>query len=118
MADHADVDSVECETRAILRVESSMANSLRNTVHGYSTVRVKRKNITSTGGKVTPVLIPVWLITTKKDGKEYTFAINGQTGKLVGDLPLDKGAAKRWQFLITSAAAAGAFVLSWLLWLL
>ena len=111
MADHADVDSVECETRAILRVENSMANSLRNTVHGYSAVRVKRKNITSTGGKVTPVLIPVWLITTKKDGKEYTFAINGQTGKLTCNVPTDKKKA----FLWGTGAFAGAFGLGTLL---
>ena len=35
--------------------------------------------------------MPVWLLSTKWNGKSFLFAMNGQTGKLVGDLPLDKG---------------------------
>ena len=96
MADHADVDAAECESRAILRVESSMINSLRNTVRGYDSVTVRSKNISANGGKVTPVLMPVWLITTKKDDKVYTFAINGQTGELTCDVPTDKAKAFLW----------------------
>lgn len=96
MADHADVDAVECETRAIIRVENSMVDSLRETVKGYDYVRVRSKHITSQGSKVTPVLMPVWLITTIKDQKTYTFAINGQTGKLTCNVPTDKGKAFLW----------------------
>ncbi len=96
MADHADVDADACEKRAVERVESSMVNSLRNTVHGYDSVTVRSKNISASGGKVTPVLLPVWLITTKKDDKVYTFAINGQTGELTCDVPTDKGKAFLW----------------------
>ena len=96
MADHADVDAAACESRAILRVESSMINSLRNTVRGYDSVTVRSKNISASGGKVTPVLMPVWLITTKKDDKVYTFAINGQTGELTCDVPTDKAKAFLW----------------------
>lgn len=39
-------------------------------------------------------LLPVWLLSTKWQDKSYVFAMNGQTGKFVGDLPLDKG--KYW----------------------
>ena len=96
MADHADVDAVECETRAIVRVENSVSEALRKTVMGYSNVRERVRRIHSTGGKVTPVLMPVWLITTKKDDKTYTFAINGQTGKLTCNVPTAKGKAALW----------------------
>ena len=47
------------------------------------------------------MLLPVWLITTEKEGKTYTFAINGQTGQLTCDVPTDKGKAFLW--------GAGAF---------
>ena len=40
-------------------------------------------------------LLPVWLLTTKWNGTNYLFAMNGQTGKLVGNLPVDKG--KKWR---------------------
>jgi len=87
MADHADVDAAACEGRAVERVENSMESELRSTVTGYTSVHERSKNISAEGGKVTPVLMPVWLITTEKEGKTYTFAINGQTGKLTCDVP-------------------------------
>ncbi len=105
MADHADVDAEACEKRAVERVEKSVINSLRNTVSGFDSVSERRKSISSTGGKVSPVLMPVWLITTKNEDKVYTFAINGQTGKLTCDVPTDKGKA----FLWGAGAFAGVF---------
>ena len=41
-------------------------------------------------GKVHYALLPVWLLNTKWQGKDFLFAMNGQTGKMVGDLPVDK----------------------------
>ena len=105
MADHADVDAAACEGRAVERVENSMESGLRDTVKGYNSVRVRSKNIRAEGGKVTPVLMPVWLITTEKDDKTYTFAINGQTGKLTCDVPSNKGMA----FGIGAGVFAGVF---------
>ena len=96
MADHADVDAAACEGRAVERVEHSVENALRSTVGGYDSVSVRSKNILAEGGKVTPVLMPVWLITTEKDGKIYTFAINGQTGKLTCDVPADTKKSWLW----------------------
>lgn len=93
LADHADVDAKQCEGRAVERVENSIANAMRATVVGYTTVFEKSRNIFAEDGKVTPVLMPVWLITTEKEGKTYTFAINGQTGKLTCDVPTNKGKA-------------------------
>ena len=33
-------------------------------------------------------LLPVWILNTRWDGKDFLFAMNGQTGKLVGNLPV------------------------------
>ena len=33
--------------------------------------------------------MPVWMLHTTWNGKDYLFAMNGQTGKMVGDLPCD-----------------------------
>ena len=30
-------------------------------------------------------LLPVWFLNTKWNGKTYSFAMNGQTGKIIGD---------------------------------
>ena len=115
MADHADVNAAECEGRAMERVENSVSQALRATVNGYSRVSERSRNIHTEGGKVTPVLMPVWLITTEKEGTTYTFAINGQTGKLTCDVPADKKKSLLWG----GGVFAGVFGLAALaLWLL
>ena len=35
------------------------------------------------------VLLPVWVVTYVAKDKVYYFALNGQTGKTVGQLPID-----------------------------
>lgn len=32
-------------------------------------------------------MIPVWMMYTEYKGKNYVFGMNGQTGKLMGDIP-------------------------------
>lgn len=96
LADHADVDAEACEGRASQRVENSFSSALRGTVNGYTSVNERRRSIHAENGKVTPVLMPVWLITTEKEGKTYTFAINGQTGKLTCDVPADTKKSLVW----------------------
>ena len=63
-------------------------------------------------------LYPVWLLNTTWNGKKYTFVMNGQTGKLAGDLPMDKGAYIKWLLGVTGIVGAAVFALQFLLWLL
>lgn len=96
LADQADVDADVCEKRAVERVETSVSQAMRDSVSGYSSVSERSRSICSENGRATPVLMPVWLITTQKEGKTYTFAINGQTGKLTCDVPADKKKSLLW----------------------
>jgi hypothetical protein len=48
----------------------------------------------------------------------YTFAMNGQTGKFVGDLPEDKAAAGRFAALVGLGVAAATFAVTSLIWFL
>lgn len=102
MADHADIAAEDCKSRAAERVENSTEQAMRDSVTGYTSVSVRKKLIQSENGKATPVLLPVWLITTEKEEKAgkkiYTFAINGQSGELTCDVPADKG--KYWTWLL------------------
>ena len=98
MADHADADSDQCEKRAVERVESSVDEAMRDTVKDYDTVKVRTCRIYTENGRATPVLLPVWLMTTVKEGETYTFAVNGQTGKLTCDMPADKKKSLLWGF--------------------
>ena len=58
-------------------------------------------------------MLPVWMLTTKYKDENYTFAMNGQTGKLVGRLPTDKGKAYfflRFLFGLITSSGAGEFI--------
>ena len=96
MADHADASQDECEKRAVERVENSTSDAMRKTVKGYDTVTERGKIICTTKGTAVAALMPVWLMTTVKANKTYTFAVNGQTGSLTCDVPTDKKKAILW----------------------
>ena len=119
MADRADVDAAECERRVAERVKTTMAQVIRDTVTGYETVSVRGQDIRSSGGRVTPALMPVWLITTEKteigQKKIYTFAINGQSGRLTCDVPYDGGKATKWFLGVFAGVFAAGYAIMRLL---
>jgi len=90
MADKYDVSAEENAARAVARAKGSTLAALREDVKGYDTVSEKLSNINVKQGKISYALMPVWMLNTKWNGQNYMFAMNGQTGKLVGDLPEDK----------------------------
>ena len=118
LADKYDVDSEQSIERANERIKKSTENAFASTVQGYSTIIPESTSICLQNGKAKYALYPVWLLNTTWNGQKYTFAMNGQTGKFVGDLPLDKGAYKKWLFGLTSLIGAAVFAVSYLLWLL
>lgn len=90
LADKYDVSVEDCWERADSRCEETIKSALRNTVMGYQTCVATREWVNMERGKVHYALLPVWLLTTKWNGENYLFAVNGQTGKTVGDLPVCK----------------------------
>ncbi|MBR1458025.1 MAG: hypothetical protein IJ595_01435, partial [Oscillospiraceae bacterium] len=53
---------------------------------------------------------PVWFMNYQYQGKTYSFAINGQTGKQAGTPPLDTGKLLGVCALIAAACAVVAFL--------
>ena len=118
LADKYDVDAEASVERANKRIKNSTADAFAQTVQGYATVTPEASGIHLQNGRAKYALYPVWLLNTTWKGKKYTFAMNGQTGKFVGDLPLDKGAYKKWLFGLAGIVGAAVFALSYLIWLL
>ena len=69
-------------------------------------------------GRARYALYPVWILNTLWNGQKFTFAVNGQTGKTAGDLPMDKGAFWKWLGGISGAVAAAVFAIGYLLHML
>jgi len=112
------VDAEESMERANERIRKSTEEAFAKTVDGYDSIVPENTSIRLENGRAKYALFPVWILNTAWKGKTYTFAMNGQTGKMVGDLPLDKAAARRMQFGLTALITAAAFALSWLIWLI
>ena len=91
LADKFDVTVEQCQQRADQRCAGTLSSALRNTVTGYHTCTLIHDSVNLKRGKVHYALMPVWMLNTKWKGKDFLFAMNGQTGKLVGDLPVSRG---------------------------
>lgn len=107
LADQYDVSAKDNAKRAIARAKESTKNALFNDVKGYDTVTPRRENIRVQQGKAYYAMMPVWMLTTSYNGKDYKFAMNGQSGKPAGELPMDKG--KFWLTLLIVALAFVGF---------
>ncbi len=108
LADKYDVTAEACASRVKSRAENTITDLLRDTVVGYETVIPMNKRISVKKGKVSYALLPVWMLHTKWNDKDYLFAMNAQTGKLIGDLPVSKG--RFWGFFLGISAAASALI--------
>ena len=117
LADRYDVDANTSSARANERVRNSTQESFRKTVQGYSSVIPEGGNITLSEGKTSYAMYPVWIMNTTWKGEKYIFAMNGQTGKFVGNLPVDKGIAAKYLWGLTAAFSAGIFAVLSLIWL-
>ena len=88
LADKYDVSVEDSRERADKRCAGSLLSALESTVSGYTSCNETHRDIHLKRGKVYYALLPVWILNTRWEGKDFLFAMNGQTGKLVGSLPV------------------------------
>jgi len=115
MADKFDFCERHSIDRANERVRASCETAFRNTVAGYATVTPEYRGVYLKKSVVKYALMPVWVLCTTWRDKNYLFAMNGQTGKFIGDLPTDWGIFWRWFAIITVIAFAVLFGLALLI---
>lgn len=117
-ADKYDVNVQQSIQRANERVKKSTEQAFASTVTGYVSVTPESSNLRLSNGNAKYALYPVWILNTTWQNQKFTFAMNGQTGKFVGNLPLDKKAYWKWFAGMTAIGAAVAFLGTYLWWLL
>jgi len=81
------------ETRDIAneRIANSTRSLFASTTSHYDSCIPSSSSLSISQGKQEYVMYPVWLLNVKYKDKMYSFAMNGQTGKFVGELPSDNG---------------------------
>lgn len=92
--------------RAKDKISEYIESYISSTLLGYHSVNVKNKHIDTRNVSSDYVLLPVWMVSYDYNHSEYTFAMNGQTGKIVGKPPISNGKVATW----FSGIAAGTFL--------
>ena len=92
LADRYDVSIEESSDRAKARAVASAQNiAFSDARKGpYTSVLPYGSHVSFERGEVHYALLPVYILKVGWNGKNYLYAMNGQTGKFVGDLPVDR----------------------------
>ena len=112
------MDAKQSEARANERIRFGTEQAVRKTIKGYDTLTPENVSIQLKNGASHYALYPVWILNTTWKGKQYIFAMNGQTGKFVGNLPTDKGAYARWLVGLAAGITAAVFGILSLIWMI
>ncbi len=114
LADRYDVSAEESIERANERVKNSTISAFGETVCGYINVVPVNCGVNFSRGKIRYSLLPVWMLNIKYLDKIYKFAINGQTGKVVGEYPVCKKKRNRFFYKVFGISLTIALVIGWL----
>ena len=96
----------ELSQRAEKRAEKTAIDTLFKDVTGYSS-KIITDSIEKTQRKTSSkyVLLPVWMLNINFNNKIYTLAMNGQTGKFIGNLPISwKSVLKFWSIVFLASS--------------
>ncbi|MDQ0361328.1 hypothetical protein [Breznakia pachnodae] len=63
---------------------------MKGSVNKYSNVRINKEESKINVDDAKYAFFPVWFLNYHYENKDYKFTINGQTGKVVGEFPIDK----------------------------
>ena len=96
LAERYDESARDLAARVHQRIESTSRMLLRDTVAGYTNVSPGNCSVSMRSERADYAMLPVWLLNTKYKGETYHLAMNGQTGKMVGRLPMSKGRLAAW----------------------
>lgn len=102
-----DFDDEQMLPRIKSRVSDYVDSYIRSTINGYNTVSFIRKDINVRKKRADYTLLPVWMVCYDYRQAEHIFAMNGQTGKIVGKPPLSKGKIAAW----FAGISAGSFLI-------
>lgn len=86
-----DIGQKDNLERVITRVQNATKEQIRKESGTYQVKTIAAYRSRQHNVKATYALLPVWLINIDYLGKKYIYAINGQTGKIAGKLPMSVG---------------------------
>ena len=90
-AEKRDIDKDTLSKEIHAEIQKYAEKRMRNTVSGHTSFNVETQNHTIAKEEFKYTLLPVWVMTYRQSGNQvYYFAMNGQTGEIVGKLPINR----------------------------
>lgn len=90
LAEKKDIEKTDVSGSLQAEAKEYAGKMLRESIDGYSSVQSKHTSFSMVDEEYAYTLLPVWTITYPgKNGKTYYYSMNGQTGKVCGELPID-----------------------------
>ena len=90
LAEKRDVDRKDVQSEVDEELKGYARKVYESSIDGYDSVTVNDMDLQTINEDWEYGLMPVWFMNFKYNGKDYIYAMNGQTGKNFGELPLDK----------------------------
>ena len=90
LAEKYDVSKDDAFSDAKTRTLNSTKDQMLSSMLGYSSKTITSNNLESSINSTEYVLLPVWMVNVKYKDEYYLFAMNGESGKFIGNIPLDK----------------------------
>lgn len=112
LAKKRDIERADLTDEVRNRMNKYAEQLLRSTVHGYNTVSTNSVNVNVQSSHWEYSLMPIWVLTYQgKNGKTYTYAMNGYTGKVWGELPISFA---KLGLLLAAVAVPLTAIFTWL----
>ncbi len=108
-ADKYDVPMEDMAIPAHNRIRGFMEQELISSCQGESVRVVQSKEKEYRVDSIEYALLPAWFMTFWYENELYTVMVNGQTGKVVGNVPVDKKKAL-WWLIIAAIIGCGISV--------
>ncbi len=91
MAEKRDMDQDRFTAELQAECRKYAESVFRSSVSGYTTVNLSSQNYALKEEHWQYVLLPVWILTYRRSGGDrlWYYAMNGQNGRVFGELPLD-----------------------------
>lgn len=104
LAEKFNFDADDLLTRIQTKVQPYANNYLQSTVSTYATLTNKNDAIQTNKVNDMYVLFPIWIVSYDYEKHKHTLVMNGQTGKIVGKVPLSIGKMALWASAISAAS--------------
>lgn len=91
LADSYTIEDKMLAGRIAERVKKYSVEAAESVVSGYSSLHSSTADCCLEWEKAKYVMLPVWILNYKYNDKMYEFAMNGQTGRVVGERPVSSG---------------------------